>query len=81
MWLLGVHIIISILCFMAMVRIINMYKAEIIANGWLEGVKGRWTSLLYVLIPVYNLLMVFVLMMMVFVKKVDFDKWIKEKNR
>lgn len=80
MWLLGMHIVISILCFVAIVRIANTYKAEIVANGWLEGVKGRWTSLLYILIPVFNILMIFAVMMMTSVKKEDFDRWIKENS-
>lgn len=82
MWLLNLHVSISILCFLIYFGFKSFFKKNIIENGWLEDKKSnfiiklrRIINLLFAsFIPILNLFIVFVILIMVFVDKTKLEE-------
>lgn len=83
MWLLQLHISISILCLLTVVGFIKLFKGTIKENGYIsDGKKKSFFKLIWVFsIPVLNIMMVIVVFIMLSTKKQDFDKFYEERKR
>lgn len=75
MWLLKFHIAFSILCIITFCGFAKVCKEQIKQNGWL-GEKKKKEFFLWSLffVPIMNVLFVFLLFMMIIMKKEDFEE-------
>lgn len=78
MWLIRLHIAISILCLITFVGFKSVFKESIRNNGWLsEKKKKNVFAWLVFFVPIMNILMILAVFMMIGMKKADFDELVK----
>ena len=80
MWLLELHIAISVLCLITFTGFSRIFRDKILSNGWIDGeIKKsgikRW---LIFFVPLLNLLMITVLFVMIIKTKQEVDEMTKE---
>lgn len=85
MWLLKLHIAISILCFITFYGFAIVCEEQIRKNGWLseEKKKKKYKLLLVFLVPIMNFLVITILFLTILVRKEDFEalaNYIKEES-
>lgn len=75
MWLLELHLVISVLCIITFIGFAKAYKEKIKENGWLSDGKKEVTISKHVafFVPLMNILLVMVVFMMIVMKKEDFE--------
>lgn len=80
MWLLKLHFAFSILCFITFVGFRTICKQALIDNGW--GGNGKKKSDLGLIaacfVPLMNIIVVVLLLVMISMKKSDYDEMIKK---
>ena len=82
MWLLKLHIAISILCLLTFYGFKTILKEVLEQHGYLKGEKknkkaGPWVFF----IPILNVTLVLILFVMLTMTKEDFDKWIEDHKK
>lgn len=80
MWLLKLHFSISVLCLLTFLGFRMVYKEQVKENGYIPSEKKKKSPTFYFIffVPVLNILSVFVLLMMIAMKKEDFEKKCEE---
>lgn len=80
MWLLKLHFSISVLCLMTFLGFRMVYKEQVKENGYVpnEKKKKRISSYFIFFVPILNILSVFVILMMIAMKKEDLEKKCEE---
>lgn len=80
MWLLKLHFSISVLCLMTFLGFRMVYKEQVKENGYVPDEKKKKGLSFYFIffVPILNILSVFVLLMMIAMKKEDFEKKCEE---
>lgn len=84
MWLLKLHFSISVLCLITFIGFRNVYKQTIKDNGWLDGEtenKKKPSGYLIFFVPIMNVISVFLMFVMIFMKKKEFDKICEESKK
>lgn len=85
MWLLRLHIAISILLLLAGEGTSIVFRKLIIKNGW-EVSKGIKRIINFIkrffiyFIPLVNLIIVMAIFLQLFLGKEDFDSWVKSRS-
>lgn len=82
MWLLKLHIAVSILCLLTFYGFKIVFKEVLEQNGYLKDKKkntkaGPWLFF----IPFLNVTIVLILFVMIGMTKEDFDKWIEDHKK
>lgn len=77
MWLLKLHFSISVLCLLTFLGFRMISRDQIKENGY-GGVNKKMLAYFIFFVPVLNILSVFVLLMMIAMKKEDFEKKCEE---
>lgn len=83
MWLLKLHFSISVLCILTFIGFKSVYKQQIKDNGWVDEEKKKEKvifSYFAFFVPIMNVLLVFIVFLMIGMKKKDFDKMCKESK-
>ena len=75
MWLIKLHIAVSILCLITFIGFKIVSKETIKSNGWLSGQKGNILAYLAFFVPIMNVLMVLVLFLMIGMKKEEWERF------
>lgn len=82
MWLLKLHFAFSILCFITFIGFRTICKQALMDNGW--GSNGKKKSdfvlLLDCFVPFMNIIIVILLLVMISMKKSDFEKMCEDLN-
>lgn len=80
MWLIRLHIAISILCLITFLGFGKVFKETIRNNGWLldKKEKVKLVAWLVFFVPIMNILMVLVMFLTIGMKKADFEELTKE---
>lgn len=83
MWLLKLHFSISVLCLITFLGFRAVYKQQIKDNGWgSENKKKKITGAIFIFfVPIMNVLSVILLLMMIAIKKKDFDKMCEDAEK
>lgn len=83
MWLLNFHFSVSVLCLITFVGFTQLLKSVIKENGYLSEKKRKVNILSYLifLVPILNIVLVFVGFIMIAVKKEDLEKWRDEVEK
>lgn len=75
MWLIRLHIAISILCLITFIGFKSVCKEIIRNNGWLSDKKKKNVfAWLVFFVPIMNILIVLILFLMIGMKQADFEK-------
>lgn len=77
MWLLKLHFLISVLCLLTFLGFRMISREQIKENGY-GGVNKKMSAYFIFFVPILNLLSVFVLLMMITMKKDDLEKKCEE---
>lgn len=76
MWLIKLHIAVSILCLITFIGFWVVCKETIKSNGWLsDAKKGSVLVYLAFFVPIMNVLMVLVLFLMIGMKKEEWERF------
>ena len=83
MWLLKLHFSISVLCLITFLGFRTVYRQQIKDNGWgSEDRKIKNVGAIFIFfVPIMNILSVILLLMMIAVKKKDFDKMCEDTKK
>lgn len=83
MWLLKFHLAFSILCLITFLGFRMVFRQQIINNGWADGEKQKRKMNGYLLffVPILNVLTVVLYIVMISVKKADYDKFVEENKK
>ena len=76
MWLIRLHIAISILCLITFLGFVKVFKETIRNNGWLleKKKKVKLVAWLVFFVPIMNIMMVLVVFLTIGMKKADFEE-------
>lgn len=77
MWLLKLHFSISVLCLLTFLGFRMVYKEQIMKNGYIPKRKRALGYYIF-FAPILNILSAIVLLMMIAMKKEDFEKKCEE---
>ncbi len=82
MWLIKLHIAFSILILITFWGFMKVFAEQIKANGWLdaERKKKKRGFVLFMFVPLLNILILLVLFMLIFVKKEDWERETAKRN-
>lgn len=84
MWLLKLHFSISVLCMLTLIGFKLVYKQQINDNGWIDEKKKKKKSIsvyLMSFVPIMNVLLVVIMLLMISMKKKDFDKMCEDAKK
>lgn len=74
MWLLELHIAVSVLCIVTFYGFVKVYKEQLKENGWLNNDKKKGVSKYIIFfVPLMNVLSVILLFVMIVTKKEDLE--------
>lgn len=80
MWLLKLHLAVSILCWLTFMGFRTVFKDTIIKNGYQSSEKKKKVHWIF-FIPLLNVGVVLVLLVMISMTKENLDKWMEEHKR
>lgn len=84
MWLLKLHFAVSVLCLITFIGFRAVFREVIKDNGWFDEDKKRkkiLTGYLVFFVPILNIFAVIIMLIMVSMKKKDFDKMCEEVKK
>lgn len=82
MWLLNLHLAISVLCFITFWGFRITFYDLIKENGWMSGKsKNKTVKFWAPFIPILNVIFIIVLFIAIFTKKESLDKWVEDRKK
>lgn len=82
MCLLKLHFSISVLCLITFIGFREVFKQSVKDNGWIDGeTRKKLSGYSIFFVPILNVLVVILELMMISVKKKDFDKMCEEAKK
>lgn len=84
MWLLKLHFAVSVLCLITFIGFRTVFREVIKDNGWFNEDKKRkkiLTGYLVFFVPILNIFSVIIMLIMVSMKKKDFDKMCEDAKK
>lgn len=74
MWLLELHLAVSVLCIITFYGFVKVYKEQLKENGWLNSeIKKGVSKYIIFFVPLMNVLSVLLLLVMIITKKEDLE--------